>query len=201
MGRDAFSRNTLLRKGLVLGGAAATLGAVAPSALGARSKSALTVEVAIVGTTYAVSYAPGTNPDTNDVRGSTFSMEGFLYKEGTIKGNDFNPNPVRPMGLVIIQGILLSTAARSTPFYSGTMTFLFETIRFSRLFPAASLVAQGIFGSDDDTQSPLLAVTGGTGRFAGASGALTLGDLGLNATDLPGNSGAAPNYKAQFALN
>jgi hypothetical protein len=201
MGRDAFSRNTLLRKGLVLGGAAAAIGGVAPSALAARSKSALTVEVAIVGTTFVVAYAAGANPDTNDVRGSTFSMEGFLYKEGTIKGNSFNPGQVRPMGLVVIQGILLATAARSTPFYSGTMTFLFDNVRFSHLFASASVVAQGIFGSDDDTQSPLLAVTGGTGRYAGASGALTLGDLGLNATDLPGNNGAAPNYKAQFALS
>lgn len=200
MGRDAISRDTLLRRGLVLGGAAAALGAAAPSALGARAKASLTVEVAILGGTYVVSYAPGANPDTNDVRGSTFSMEGFLYKEGTIKGNEFNPGVVRPLGLVIVQGILLATAARSTPFYSGTMTFLFDNIRFSRLFASASIVAQGIFGSDDPTQDPTLAVTGGTGRYAGANGTLLLADLGLNVTDLPGSAGPAPNYKAQFAL-
>jgi hypothetical protein len=191
-----IGRDALLKRGLLLGGAAAVAAGVAPSV--AAAKGSVTVEVAVLGDTYRQLTAAAVAGDPDDVRGSTFYVEGFIFSPGTIKGEDFNPYAHQPKGLMVATGSLMSFGRRPAPFYVSNHVYTFGNIRFDRLFPANQLASYGLEGSDDESQAMHRAITGGTGIYAGASGEVVQTTIGVNSTDLPG--GAAPTYKFEFKL-
>ena len=194
--KAGIGRDALLKRGLLVGGAAAVAAGVAPTL--ASAKSTRILEVAVLGATYRQVAAPAVPTDADDVRGTTFYLEGFIYSEGTIKGEDFNPYSHRPIGLMVSSGTLMSFGRRPAPFYVSSHVYTIGNIRFDRLFPKNQLFSYGLEGSDDESQAMNRAVTGGTGTFAGARGTIVQTTIGVNSTDLP--SGAAPSYTLQINL-
>lgn len=69
----------------------------------ARTK---TFDVACIGETLRIIWAPGA-PESGDLRGSTFSVEGLIYKGGAIKGSGFDPSSAPSVGLWLCRGWFL----------------------------------------------------------------------------------------------
>jgi len=198
--QGGLQRSDLLRKGLLLGGAAAALGGAAPALAAADRASvhevSLTLEVAILGATYRAIQAPPVPGDEEDIRGTTFSQEGFIYPNGTIKGASFDPYKKDPTGLFLSWGTMLGFGLRQYPAAMSTHLYILGNIRFSRQFPPNQLTSTGLEGTVDETQISPRALTGGTGSYAGVTGVVRQQLIGVNTTDLPG--GAAPNYRFEF---
>ena len=89
-----LDRRTLLKKGSLLAGAgAATAGVAGLAAAPAHAAEwqRVTYDVACLGDTFRILVHPDANPQGGELRGSTFSVEGSIYRNGTIPGSGFDP--------------------------------------------------------------------------------------------------------------
>lgn len=210
----ALDRRHLLKKGLVWGGAgaaAATLGATATATMGnltaahADQAPSLIVDVACLGHTMQVIFAPGAHPPS-DHAGSVFVIEGAIYPVGTIEGDGFDPSSIPAIGRWFCRGWLVDSAARPQPGALTTQEYLFGEITPQRLHPPDQLVSSGLeqtaLPTADPTQPAIRSVIGGTGRYAGASGVVIQHANGHNTTKLgpAGVIGPAPNFRFEFQL-
>ncbi len=212
-----LSRRELLKKGLIWGGAgtaALALGGAAGSAVtvaateenaGERREGGRVVyyDVACLGDTFRVLFAPGAS-DSGDLRGSTFSVEGSIYPEGTIEGgDDFDPASAEAIGRWFCRGWFLINPERPEPHVITTQEYVVGAIEEGRLFPPDQLVSSGTEGSEDEKQPPIRSVIGGTGRYLGAKGGVHQYLNGTNTTRIEGlgpDPIPAPNFRFVFEL-
>lgn len=198
-------RRELLRRALwgAVGVAGASVGVSAGAVTGAgnlaeASASRLVIDMACLGNTFRFVPVPGDNMN-DDLRGAPFSVEGNIYRGGTIKGDGFDPTKVKPSGTWVCRGWFMVAPGRATPDVITTQEyFLSAPLGGKDSFIADQLVSSGIEGRG----TPVRSVIGGTGRYAGARGEVLQHGLGTNTTDLwlGGVLGSAPNFRFEFRL-
>lgn len=205
----ALGRRGLFTRGLALGGAAAaaSLLAASPAAAGKDGKHSRTLvyDVAMLGESMKVI----AGPDINDIdlRGTTFYVEGPIYPGGTIPDGraDWDPSQHtdKEIGRWFDYGSFMLYPGRFNPHLISSMTHIFGLITDENNFPADQITSFGTEASaTQDTKPSTRAITGGTGRFIGASGQIALYGNGSNVTNenVFGRIAAAPNLRFVFTL-
>lgn len=159
--------------GLAIGSAALGAGAVgglasrANAGSGFRRKT-LVVEVACLGELWreGVKANPANDADFR----APFIVEGWIYPEGTIKGDGFIPREDGSIGRWFCRGAALVDASRPEPHASANTAFYFGKISPESVFPRNSLHTVGLEGTMDRSQTCWRAIAGGTGEYVGALG-------------------------------
>lgn len=160
------------------------------------------VEVACFGNTFAHILAPGASPtDQSNWRGTTFVVEGALYRAGTIPVGvtDWDPSSATPIGQWFCRGWFISRTGRpgeaDRPEPTGIVDqdYVVGLITPAHVFPRDTITTAGLTGTADLQQHPIYSVTGGTGRFLAARGQITQRVIGANTT-------GAPNFVCDFQL-
>ena len=189
--------------GLVLGGVAVgagVAGGVASRASAAsvyRSRS-LTVEVACLGALWRE--GSRSNPaDDGDFR-APFLVEGWIYPEGTIKGDGFIPVEDGAIGRWFCRGYALSDSQRGEPHVCSHQDFFFGAITPGRLFPPDLISSAGIEGTLDRTQVSTRAIIGGTGEYLGATGQVFQQFFATNTSYFPGTTDEGFCFRFDFDL-
>ena len=169
-----------MRKTSILGGALAlALLATAPPAVRASHDRTLVVDVALDTRTFT--YDRGVKPFESNppdiLRGDTFIVNGKVYRGGTIPRGEgvFSPDEPGAIGDWLCRGVFLVSVDEimaGAPIHVDT-TQLFQ-------LRDGTLVTEGVEG----TVTVRRAVTGGTGRFSGATGQVKQEVLGSNTTGL-----------------
>ncbi|MDQ4131507.1 MAG: hypothetical protein M3133_11065, partial [Actinomycetota bacterium] len=141
---DRLARRELLRRGLIWGGvgaAAASGVTVAAAPADARARRTLTFDVACLGDSFRLIWAPGA-PESGDLRGSTFSVEGAIYPPGTIDGTGFDPaaHGDERIGTWFCRGWMLISGDRPEPHAITTQEYVLGLLPGSDAFPADQLV-------------------------------------------------------------
>ena len=154
--RSAGLHRRGLVRGLALGSVAigaGVVGGVASRAAAATPfrRERLVVDVACLGETFRESTRSNPANDA-DFRGA-FVVEGWIYPEGTIKGDGFIPREEGSIGRWICRGASLGDATRSEPHTSSNTLFAFGTIRPENVFPRNSLHTVGLEGTSDRAQT------------------------------------------------
>ena len=180
---------------------AGVVGAVASRA-GASSgfrRERLVVEVACLGELWRESKR-GNPKDDADFRGA-FVIEGWIYPEGTIKGDGFIPREQGSIGRWFCRGAVLIDASRPQPHtYADTM-YVFGTIRPERLFPRDTIQTMGLEGTSDRSQVCWRAIPGGTGKYVGATGEMGERIIATNTSLFSdGTNDPAPCWRCEFDL-
>lgn len=200
---NGLDRRSLLKKGSLLAGAGAAsagvTGLVAPPAA-AHPKKAVMYDVACLGDTFRVILHPDANPQAGELRGSTFSVEGWIYRAGTIPGTGFDPASAESIGRWFCRGWFLINPERLEPHVVTTQEYVFGRIRTGRLFPSDTLVSSGLEGTFEADQTPIRSVMGGTGEFGGATGEVLQHGNGTNTTRIVPLGIDAPNFRFEFHL-
>jgi hypothetical protein len=185
-------------------GAAATLAAL-PSEAEASGRRRVVFDVACLGNTWTQILAPGADAplDSHNQRGTTFIVEGNLYRRGTIPVGEMNWNPASatPIGHWFCRGWFINRTGRSgekdrpEPFCLVHQDYVIGRFAPDNLFPPDQITTSGIVGAIDlmAAGGPTLSVVGGTGRYLAAQGAVTLQVIGFNTT-------GAPNFPCDFRL-
>ncbi len=169
------SRRRLL-SGFSLGAAAVAGGAVGATATAAGastglSTDSLTLEVALIGEMWRE--AVKANPaDDGDFR-APFSVEGWIYPEGTILGDGFVPTAEGSIGRWICRGYTIIDSTRPEPHTSSNQDFILGAITPENLFPEDALHTVGIEGSVIKGAMMHRSVIGGSGQYGGATGTAT----------------------------
>ena len=146
-------RRNLVR-GLALGSVAVGAGAVGVFASRATATSGFTskrlvVEVACLSETWREN-TRGNAANDADYRGA-FVAEGWIFPDGTIKGDGFIPREDGSIGRWVCRGAILIDASRPEPHASADTGYFFGTIRPDGLFPRSSLHTVGLEGTTDRT--------------------------------------------------
>jgi hypothetical protein len=199
---NGLDRRTLLKRGSLLAGAgAASAGvaglAAAPAA--AHPKKTVRYDVACLGDTFRIILHPDANPQAGELRGSTFSVEGWIYPAGTITGTGFDPASAESIGRWFCRGWFLINPDRLEPHVITTQEYVFGEIRPNRLFPRNTLASSGIEGTFEE-QTAIRSVIGGTGNFGGATGEVLQHPRGTNTTRIVPLGIDAPNFRFEFRL-
>jgi hypothetical protein len=209
----ALGRRRLLGGGLALGGAAAATtllaaspATAAPPVASPRHRRTVVYDVAMLGESFKVIAGP--DIDNFDLRGTTFYVEGPIYPGGTIPDNraDWDPSQhtSEEIGHWFDIGSFMSFRDRPNPHLYGTMTHVFGLITATNNFPPDTITSTGTEASvTQDTIPSTRAITGGTGRFVGASGQITLFGHGTNVTNetVLGRVAPAPNLRFIFSFS
>jgi hypothetical protein len=169
-----------MRKTRLVGGALAlALAATSPAAVRASHDRTLILDVALDARTFT--FDRGVKPFESNppdiLRGDTFIVNGRVYRGGTIPSGQgvFSPDTPGAIGDWLCRGVFLvgfPEIADGAPIHVDT-TQLY-------LLREGNLVTEGLEG----TVTTRRAVTGGTGRFAGAVGQVKQEVLGSNTTGL-----------------
>ncbi len=113
-----LGRREFLKKGLIWSGestAAVALGSAAGAVAtgdvreyrkGKKRGKCVTFDVACLGESFRIIFAPGA-PDSGDLRGSTFSVEGSIYPEGAIRRRWVRPRSAEAIGRWLCRGWFL----------------------------------------------------------------------------------------------
>lgn len=187
--------------GLALGGVALGSG-VAGGAVGSRTgvgfrRHRLAVEVACLGPTMRTA-APDNVTDDGDFR-SMLLVEGLLFAPGTIPGDGFIPTVDAAIGHWICRGWFMNSAARPQPHLVTSQEYLFAVITPERLFPRDTISTTGIEGTDVRDLPFHRTVSGGTGRYVGATGEQQQSWFADNAS-LFSDGLPAPCFRVSFDL-
>jgi hypothetical protein len=200
----AMSRRKMLGGAVIIGGAVAggaVAGAVGASATDSASgirREKMIIDVACDGNTFREQSFPEP-PDPGDRRGSPFSVEGWIYPEGTV-ADGFQISPDGSIGRWFCAGFNILSAERPEPHINATADFVFGEISQEQLFPPDIIVTHGLGGSGDETQVSSLPVIGGTGRYLGALGVAARRNVGKNNTSLFELGSPSPNFRYEFDL-
>jgi hypothetical protein len=202
----ALGRRRFLGGGLALGGAAAATALLTGSpAAAAQTPDRRTVvfDVALIGESLKVIGGP--DIDVGDLRGSTFFVEGPIYPGGTIPteqtGWDPSLHTNEEIGRWFDMGSFMSYPGRPNPHLYSNMTHVFGLVTATNNFPPDMITSVGTESSaTQDTSPSTRAITGGAGRYIGASGQVTLNGNGSNVTitNVLGRPGIAPNLRFTF---
>lgn len=194
------SRRRLL-SGFALGGAAAAGGIVGATATSAGasslSSSDLTFEVACLGDTWreAMQGNPG---DDADFR-APFCVEGWIYPEGTIKGDGFVPTADGSIGRWICRGYVIIDSTRVEPHTASHQDYIFGEITEQNPLPTSMLSSDGLEGANRRDVFGTRAVVGGTGDYFGATGQVTQQHFADN-TSLFFDGSLSPCFRFVFDL-
>ncbi len=204
-GPGAVSRRALLRRGLILGGAGVAVPVVTAVPAAADNDRTKTWDVAMLGNTHRL--IPGPNVDNFDLSGSTFYVEGILYPGGTIPDGvtDWDPaaHQDQAIGLWVDSGCFISSPARPQPHRYSTQTHIFGLITPDNLFPVDQISSTGTESSrTQDFKPSTRSITGGAGRYRGATGQITQYGHGMNVTfvNIFGSMTPAPNFRFIFSF-
>lgn len=104
--------------------------------------------MACLGDTFRWVLAPGAHL-RDDLRGSTFSVEGLIYPTGTVPRSGFTPTAKGSVGTWFCRGWFLIAPDRPAPHVMTTQEYILGEIRPDRLFPPDQLVSSGLEGSPD----------------------------------------------------
>jgi hypothetical protein len=193
-------RQLLLRALFGTVGATAGLGAL-PKEAQAHDSRRVVFEVACLGNTFAIILAPGADPaDPFNQRGTTFIVEGNLYRRGTIPVGvfDWDPSSAQPIGHWFCRGWNINRTGRPgeedrpEPFALVHQDYVIGRFAPDNLFPPDQITTSGIVGTFT-AQRPTLSVVGGIGRYLAAEGSVTANVFGANIT-------GAPNFTTDFRL-
>jgi hypothetical protein len=215
-GDRQLARRDILKRGLVLGGGAGALvlgagvGPAAAAGLGkgkGKDPKAFVFDVANLGDTLRVMPAPGASP--HDMRGSTFAVEGSIYPANTIPKTaipgspgfaPFDPASVKAVGRWFCRGWIILSDERPAPFFLTTQEFVLGDIGAGHLYPPDNISTSGMEGNMSP-DVPARSVTGGTGKYVGATGTSFQHFAGVNTTILDDGSGMnAPCLRFEFHL-
>ncbi|OLC50401.1 MAG: hypothetical protein AUH43_05200 [Acidobacteria bacterium 13_1_40CM_65_14] len=184
------------------GSVGAAVGMMAlPSEAEASDRQRVVFEVACLGNTFSVILAPGASPtDPFNQRGSTFIVEGNLYRRGTIPVGvfDWDPSSATPIGHWFCRGWSINRTGRAgeedrpEPFVIVHQDYIVGRFAPDNLFPADQIATSGITGTLT-AQRPTYSVVGGIGRYFAAHGSVTQNVFGANIT-------GAPNFTCDFRL-
>lgn len=198
----SVTRRDVLTKGILAGGVGAAAGVLVTATGAGCARAAegtkVTYDVACLGDTFRVQPTEGN--EEGDLRGNPFYVEGWIYENGTIKGDGFDPASAEAIGVWLCRGWFMINKDRPEPHVVTTQEYIFGDIRKNRLFPPDQLVSSGMEGTDTEKEPPLRSVIGGTGRFLGATGAVLQRGNGENTTTLRGIGEKAPNFRFVFSL-
>lgn len=202
-------RRALLRRGLVLGGAAAVAAPLltATTAIAApsndhtqRRRPGLVLDIALDGN--ATLLIPGPNVYYGDLRGSTFHMEGPIYEGRTIPNGvpdwDISQNTEKEIGRFLAMGEFIFSRGRPAPKLHSVHTYVLGAITDDNNFPEDQITSVGTEASlTQDTRPSTRSITGGAGRYFASSGQISLYGNGRNTTDsdVLGVVGKAPNLR------
>jgi len=195
---DDMDRRQLLAK--IIGGSVATAGGLVLAADAHASDQRKVFEVAALSHTFTFILASGATDPTN-WRGTTFFVEGDLYRRGTIPVGveNWDPSGAMPIGHWLARGWFMNRVGRPgeedrpEPPSIVHNEFLIGRITPDSLFPPDQLASSGLGGSSGPGGMPLHSVVGGTGRYLGAKGMVTFHSIGSNIT-------GAPNFVCDFRL-
>jgi hypothetical protein len=195
---DGVDRRQLLAR--IIGGSVAAAGGLVLAADAHAEDPRKVFEVAALGHTFTFTLAPGAT-DPSNWRGTTFFVEGDLYRRGTIPVGveNWDPSWATPIGHWLARGWFINRVGRvgeedrPAPPSVVHNEFLIGRIRPDSLFPPDQLTSSGLGGSSGPGGRPLHSVVGGTGRYLGAKGAVTFHTIGTNIT-------GAPNFVCDFRL-
>ena len=177
--------------------------AALPSEAEAHSRGRVIFDIACLGNTFSIILAPGADPnDFLNQRGTTFIVEGNLYRHRTIPRGvfDWDPSSAEPIGHWFCRGWNINRTGRPgeedrpEPFALVHWEWVIGRFAPDNLFPPDQLTASGIVGAIDlMAQGPTLSVLGGIGRYLAAHGSVTANVFGANIT-------GAPNFTTDFRL-
>lgn len=207
--RAVVDRRRLLRRGLLLGGVGVAAPALvaapaAPAAAQATSRTTVVFEVAMLGNTHRLILGP--EVANFELRGSTFYVEGILYPAGTIPaapGFDPAAHQDKAIGHWFNSGCFMAGPDRPQPHRFSVQQHVFGLITPDDLFPVDQISSQGTESSrTQDFLPSTRAITGGAGRYLGATGQITQYGHGTNVTsvDILGRVVPAPNFRFIFTL-
>ncbi len=203
---DSTDRRSLMRAAAVGGGAlvAGAVGGVSVAAAsGGRGSRRNNVEfdVACLGETWRD--APfNFAEDEGDFRGQPFSVEGWVYPAGHIAtpGDGFVPGPDEAIGRWLCMGSTLVHARRIEPHAQSTQQFVFAPMSGEELFAADNLTTSGTEGTFETNQTAIRSISGGTGKYLGATGEARQVVNGFNTSSFSDGTGNAPNFRITFEL-
>lgn len=182
-------------RGAAFAGAGVAVGAVGAGVAGAvtndgDSRSEVSFDVACLGQTFRAVFLPAL-PDLsqlnggladNDLRGSPFWVEGWIYPAGTIpEGDGFIPTEDGVIGTWICRGHLIISPDRADPHIASHQEYYFGDF-VQNPIGAEMLMSEGLEGRDTERWSAERAITGGTGQYRGARGVITQSMIGFNST-------------------
>lgn len=202
--KEKSDRRALLKRaGLLTSAAVAgTVGSTAlTSPAGAAARGVRSIDVACDNRTFTVGLSISEIPVTEGFppQGSTFYVEGSIWRRGTIPpgdGFDYDGNLATAIGHWFCYGSFTSRADREEPHVISTQTYLLGRIRPNRLFPKNQITSHGLEGTAT-SQPAIRAITGGTGAHLGVSGMVRQLTTGTNNTVDPfGFDG--PNFRFNF---
>lgn len=129
----------------------------------------------------------------------TFCVEGVIYAEGTIPdGPGFVVTLDDAIGRWFCRGWLIIDDNRPEPHMNTDQQYFFGAVDPTEMFPTDTLMSSGVEGALSDTWQTVRAVTGGTGRYLGATGAITQRQIGTNTIVVDDFSG--PNFRFEADL-
>ena len=202
-GRTQVNRRGLLG-GIALGTVAVGAGAVGAVVAhsmsgGSFRRTRLVVEVACLGETWRENVR-GNPANDADFRGA-FVVEGWIYPEGTIKGDGFIPREEGSIGRWICRGSVLVDASRQAPHTSANTAYYFGALTKDHPFPRTSLHAMGLEGTADRSQTAWRSVVGGTGDYMGAFGEMNERLIATNTSVFAiGDGEPGPCWRNEFDL-
>lgn len=197
IGRRKFMTQAAVGGAAVVGGlvGAGTTAAVSGSAW---RRESLVLEVACRGDRWRESALGNPADDSDFHRG--FTVEGWIYPEGTIPETGFVPTQNGAIGQWFCRGWQIIDAGRAAPHVNSIQDYLFGLITPERLFPPDAISSNGLEGTEDD-QVGYRSIIGGTGTYMGASGQAAQEITGVNTSLFADGSGLnAPNFRFEFDI-
>lgn len=197
LGRRKFLTQAAVGGAAVLGGLVGA-GTTAAVGGGAWRRESLVVEVACRGDRWRESVL-GNPSDASDFHRG-FTVEGWMYPEGTIPPEGFVPTGSGAIGQWFCRGWQIVDAGRAEPHVNSIHDYLFGLVRPERLFPPDTMHSNGLEGTEDD-QTGHRSITGGAGTYMGASGQIAQIITGVNTSLFADGSGLnAPNFRFEFDI-
>lgn len=159
----------------------------------------LVVEVACLGELYRE--GTKSNPANDADFRAPFVVEGWIYPEGTIKGDGFIPREEGSIGRWFCRGSAIVDASRGQPHTYADTAYCFGKITTENLFPRNSIHTTGLEGTIDRSQTCWRAIVGGTGEYVGAIGEMGERIIANNTSVFAdGTNDPAPCWRCEFDL-
>ena len=159
----------------------------------------LVVEVACLGELYRE--GTKSNPANDADFRAPFIVEGWIYPEGTIKGDGFIPREEGSIGRWFCRGSAIVDASRGQPHTYADTAYCFGKITTENLFPRNSIHTTGLEGTIDRSQTCWRAIVGGTGEYVGAIGEMGERIIADNTSPFAdGTNDPSPCWRCEFDL-
>lgn len=197
IGRRQFLSQAAVGGAAVVGGLVGA-GATVVATNDAWRRESLVLEVACRGDRWRESVLGNPSDESDFHRG--FSVEGWIYPEGTIPDEGFVPSQTGAVGEWFCRGWQLIDGGREEPHVVSIQDYIFGFITSERLFPPDKMQSSGIEGTTTD-QVAGRSIIGGTGAYVAASGQVNQSYLGDNTSVFADGSGFnAPNFRFEFDI-